>query len=109
MLSPDTARILRHFHILLAFAVFVSAAQAKVVTEWDFTKGVLGWAPNAKVAPLKSSAEGLLVTATGDDPWIEGPAIDLPGAETTKITIRMKSTADGAGEVFYGKAFSEEK
>ncbi len=120
MLGSDTGGIPRHFHILLTLAALVHVAQAKVVTEWDFTKGVLDWTPNAKVAPLKSSAEGLLVRATGADPWIEGPAIDLPGAETTRVTIRMKSTADlprpagpgtagGAGEVFYGRAFTAEK
>jgi len=109
MLSSNHPKISRSFHILLALALFVPAAQAKVATEWDFTKGTLGWTPNAKVAPLKSSAEGLLVTATGADPWIEGPAVELPGAETTRVRIRMRSTADAGAQMFYGMSFTEER
>ncbi|MBN2272125.1 MAG: hypothetical protein JXN61_16040, partial [Sedimentisphaerales bacterium] len=109
MLSFNRSKILRSSVIVLAVALFIPVADAKVVTEWDFTKGTLGWTPNPRILALKSSAEGLLVVSTGDDPWIEGPAIDLPGAEAARITIRMKSTADGAGEVFYGSTFTAEK
>ena len=79
MLTSDAGRILHRFRILSALAIFVSVAQAKVVTEWDFSKGTLGWTGNAQVLKLRSSGEGLLVRSTGQDPWIEGPAVELPG------------------------------
>jgi len=112
MFTSNVGRISRHFRILSALAILVlgpAAAGANVVAEWDFAKGTLGWTGNQRVLKLRSSGEGLWVRSTGQDPWIEGPAIDLPGAEMTRITIRMKSTADGDGEVFYGRAFSAEK
>jgi len=109
MLSSNRPKISRSFHILLALVLFAPAAQAEVVAEWDFTEGVLGWTGNPRVLKLRSSGEGLLVRSTGQDPWIEGPAVELPGAETTRVRIRMKSTADAGAQMFYGMAFTEER
>jgi len=81
------------------------AAASEVIVEWDFTKGTCGWRPNGQVEPLRSTAEGLIVTATGHDPWIEGPAVDYPAVRLVRVTVRMKSTADGAAEIFYGQSF----
>ncbi len=80
-------------------------AAGKVIVEWDFTKGTHGWAPNARVEPLRSTTEGLIVKATGLDPWIEGPAVDYPTVELVRVTVRMKSTADRGAEIFYGRSF----
>jgi hypothetical protein len=60
---------------------------------------------NNKVEALSFSPEGLIVTCTGLDPWIEGPAVNLPGEAMTRVKIRMKSNADAAAELFYGKVF----
>ena len=81
------------------------AAAGKVIVEWDFAKGTHGWTPNERVEPLKSTAEGLVVKATGLDPWIEGPAVDYPTVELVRVTVRMKSTADRGAEIFYGQSF----
>ena len=48
------------------------------------------------------------VVTTGLDPWIEGPAIAIPDDCLLRVTIRMKSTADRSGEVFYGTGFKPE-
>ena len=80
-------------------------AYAKTVVEWDFSKGTHGWTGNGRVENLRSSVEGLIVKSTGEDPWIEGPAVDLPGDKMVRVKIRMKSTADPHAELFYGKAF----
>jgi len=88
---------LRVLPILLAFMtvlVMPVSAYGKVVAEWDFTKGTKGWTGNSRVEKLVSSPEGLLVKSTGQDPWIEGPAIDLPGEKKIKVKIRMKSNED---------------
>ncbi len=89
--------------------VVMGTAFGKVVAEWDFSKGTGGWTGNQKVEKLTFTNEGLIVKSTGTDPWIEGPALDLPGSEITRLRIRMKSNADASGEVFYGSAFSAGK
>ncbi|MHC4120603.1 MAG: hypothetical protein ACYSWO_24170 [Planctomycetota bacterium] len=87
---------------VLLLAVPVSG---KLVIQWDFSEGLHGWAGNNKVEKLTHSSQGLSVKSTGEDPWIEGPAIDLPGGDITRVKIRMKSTADAAAELFYGPTF----
>jgi len=92
------------FGIMVIMMASVGAC-GKTVVEWDFSKGNHGWTGNDKVENLRSSAEGLIVKSTGEDPWIEGPAVDLPGDKMVRVKIRMKSTADPHAELFYGKAF----
>ncbi len=94
--------ILFVFTIVLVMPVW---AFGKVVAEWDFSKGTLGWTGNNRIENLSSSSEGLLVKSTGQDPWIEGPVIDLPAKKIIRLTIRMKSSADASAELFYGKTF----
>ncbi len=81
------------------------AASGKVAVAWDFTKGLQGWQGNKYVADLAVSAEGLAFRSTGNDPWIEGPAVDLPGEGLTRVRVRMASDADAHGELFYGRVF----
>jgi len=107
-LSKKAGTSFRMFPILLGFVatlVIPVFAYGKVVIEWDFSKGSLGWAGNNRVESLTFSSEGLLIKSTGQDPWIEGPVIELPGDKIIRLTIRMKSEADTSGEVFYGKTF----
>ena len=89
----------------LMFAACAGAASPETVVEWDFSKAIHGWTGNARVERLTFSSEGLLVRCTGEDPWIEGPAVDLTGSEVTRVRIRMKSNADSGAELFYGRAF----
>ena len=93
---------------ILAVTLLVSLgvpASGKVVTEWDFSRGTHGWTGNNKVEKITYSSQGLIVKSTGEDPWIEGPAIDLPGDKIIRVKIRMKSSADTSAELFYGKTF----
>jgi len=90
--------------VTLLFAVQVPAF-GKTAVEWDFSKGLHGWTGNGRVENLSFSPEGLLVKSTGEDPWIEGPAVDLPGDKIIRVKIRMKSTADAGAELFYGRVF----
>ncbi|MBN2132692.1 MAG: hypothetical protein JW741_24540, partial [Sedimentisphaerales bacterium] len=80
-------------------------ALADTVVEWNFAGGLQGWEGNFHVADLTWSRRGLSFTSTGNDPWIEGPAIDLPGDRLTRVTVRMRSDANGSGELFYGPSF----
>jgi len=92
------------FAVVTVLAVPVLAF-GKTVAEWDFSKGTGGWTGNKRVEKLSSSAEGLVIKSTGLDPWIEGPAVDLPGDKIIRVKIRMKSNADTSAELFYGKVF----
>lgn len=93
--------------LLMGTTVFAAGG---VVAEWDFAKGTHGWSGNGQVEPVVSTPEGLRVVSTGEDPWIEGPAIDFPSPDgMARVTIRMKSAADRGGELFYGPHFSAER
>ncbi|MHC4520845.1 MAG: hypothetical protein ACYTAS_19820, partial [Planctomycetota bacterium] len=81
------------------------AVWAKTVVTWDFAQGKQAWVGNPFVNDLVAGADGLAFTSTGIDPWIESRAIDLPGQEMTRVVVRMKSTADTGGELFYGPRF----
>jgi len=102
--SSGTTR-LRVLSIMFAVLLLPISACGETVAEWNFRTGIQGWTANNKVEKLTSSPQGLLVKSIGEDPWIEGPALDLPGAEMTRVRIRMKSNADAGAELFYGKAF----
>ncbi|MCD6395760.1 MAG: hypothetical protein J7M40_19930, partial [Planctomycetes bacterium] len=95
------------FRIVLLLCFVLTGVQvfAETIVEWDFTKGTHGWTPNPRVEPLKSTADGLVVKATGLDPWIEGPAVDYPTVKLVRVTVRMKSAADRGAEIFYGRSF----
>ena len=67
--------------------------------------GLQGWQGNNYTEGLTATAEGLAFRSTGIDPWIEGPAVDLPGEGTVRVRVRMKSEADTGGELFYGRTF----
>jgi len=89
---------------VLAF-IYPSVAPADTVVHWDFTKGLLGWKGNAYVEGLTTREEGLVFRSTGQDPWIEGPAMDLPTDRLIRVTVRMRSNANASGEMFYGPTF----
>ncbi len=91
--------------LLMLVASLPTSAWGKVVVTWDFTKGIHGWQGNQYVQGLTATAEGLAFESTGNDPWIEGPGVDLPGAGMTRVQVRMKSDADAGGELFYGRSF----
>lgn len=80
-------------------------ASADIVIHWGFSNGLQGWKGNHDVEDLTWSRTGLSFRSTGVDPWIEGPAIHLPGDRLTRVTVRMRSAADSTGELFYGSHF----
>lgn len=90
---------------VLLISLLPGEANCDVVVEWDFSRGTHGWVGNDRVEDLVSSAEGLTVKSTGQDPWIEGPPVDLPDGKIIRVNVRMKSSADTSGELFYGMTF----
>ena len=112
---PFTKSSIRHgrsliLPIILSFAIWILAAPTLTfgitVTEWNFSKGLQGWIGNQRVDNLSYSSEGLIVQSIGEDPWIEGPTVNLPIGKMITVQIRMKSSADTNAELFYGMTFS---
>ncbi|MGQ9820582.1 MAG: glycoside hydrolase family 99-like domain-containing protein [Thermogutta sp.] len=76
-------------------------------TRWDFdTDGDLqGWLPNSQIQARVEG--GLLIGKTlGGDPILAGPAVRLEADSVAKIVIRMKSTRDDMGQLFWSTANS---
>ena len=82
-----------------------SPAWGKTIVSWDFAEGMQGWQGNKDTADLTATREGLTFRSVGIDPWLEGPAVDVPGEGTVRVRVRMKSQADTGGELFYGRTF----
>lgn len=55
----------------------IAAEEPRVVAE--FSRPGHGWQPNATAGTPIQTPAGLLVTATGDDPWLVGPVVEVPG------------------------------
>lgn len=96
------------------YAVGMVAAmvlQAEEFTLYDFTTGTHGWRGNPRIARLEATAGGLAIACSGEeDPWIEGPplAVDLAAAPI-RLTLRLRTNGDAAGELFYGPRFEAGK
>ncbi len=94
------------FAPLVGLAIWLIAAtgSAGMVTLFDFSQGRQGWEPTHQVANLRATGEGLTFNTTGLDPYLIGPApANLPVDTRFFLTIRMKSTADGAGAIYFGR------
>jgi len=102
---PPTAALT----VLLVVSAGASISSGRTLARWDFTRGTHGWQGNRVVEEVVSTTEGLLVRCKGRDPWIEGPVVEIPGPGSTIVKIRMKSTADARGQLFYGRTFSEDR
>lgn len=95
--------------ILMAYC----CVAAEPVTLVDFSKAGHGWHGNPRTQAA-SQAGAFTVELMGDDPWIEGPAVAVPGfgaAQKLALTLEAASDAQGAFQLFYappGKAFTEE-
>ncbi len=102
--KPTSHRSYIWFCLGLIIFAHTSVSQARPYI-WYFPNGLNGWKGNHDVRDLKVTRDGLTFQSTGHDPWIEGPAIELPSDQITRVTVRMKSNADSAGELFYGPTF----
>lgn len=70
---------------------------------FDFTRsgGLAGWEGAHDVGPLWQTAEGLVISIRGADPFIISPARDYPEDQPLSLLVRLKSDQGGVGQVFY--------
>ncbi len=95
---------------LCALIGATGSAFAGEVMLFDFREGDHGWSGNPRVENFRATPEGIAFESVGEDPWVEGPTPDnLPTGERLRLTIRMRSTGDHSGEVFYGEVFEAGK
>jgi hypothetical protein len=94
-------------YTILCFLFPAVSTAGEIIAEWDFSKGELGWFGNSQVREFACNADGLKFESVGNDPWIEGPAIDLSEEKMIRVCLRMKSDANRGGQLFYGPSFSE--
>ena len=73
------------------------------VAAFDFTRAdsVAQWRAANDVASAEATADGMAVVASGNDPFLVGPAIDLPAGAPLALEIKVRSESGGSVEVFY--------
>lgn len=76
---------------------------SKALAAVDFTKpgGTNGWRALHGISALESTAEGLRVRISGDDPYFAGPPFNLPADVPLWLHLRVRSDVGGGGQVFY--------
>lgn len=80
-----------------ALCLFSAAGEeSQVLAQWDFSKGVQGWVPNA-AAPVKQAPDGIMIETDGRDPQLTSPALDIAPQDGDVIEVRM--TASRPGEI----------
>ncbi len=71
---------------------------------WEFARDAQGWEPWSDLADVQVRGERLAMRATGGDPIIGGPRIDISSVAIGDIQITMAARADRpvlGGEVFW--------
>lgn len=86
-----------------------SPTATREVAFWDFPRGDGGWKPNAQTTAVEITSDGLEFSSTGNDPWVTSPSFVAPEGRALAVTVRMRSSANSAGQLFYGASFSEER
>lgn len=87
----------------LAWLLPLLLFQLGAATRFDFTQADAAgqWQGRHDVEALKSSPEGLLITISGEDPYLDGPPIKSAIARATMLRMRVKSDAGGIGKIFW--------
>ena len=94
-LSVSNMRLLVVAALLAQWASAV-AQPREVVREWDFSKGLQGWSPNA-TAHVRQVADGIEVSTDGMDPQLLSPPLDLEPHDGDILEVCI--AASRAGEI----------
>lgn len=70
---------------------------------FDFTQAstVAAWSAAHDVVDRRATAEGMEIVASGDDPFLLGPPVDLPENASLALEMKIRSEHAGTVEVFY--------
>ncbi len=80
-----------------------AGAETKAIAEWTFdTPGdPMGWTVGSEVEGLAVRDGSFTGKTVARDPLVHGPMIDIPAKPNQYVEIRMKSSADGNGELYW--------
>jgi len=59
------------------------------------------WVAQHDISSLTPTSDGLLITISGSDPYMAGPARDYPAGKLLWMHVRLKSDQAGTAQVFY--------
>src|SRR5439155_17413482 len=78
-------------------------AGATVLPGFDFTQpsGTQGWVAAHDISKLEATTNGLVVTISGDDPFLIGPPRNYPVNQPLWLRLRLKADHAGLCQVFY--------
>jgi hypothetical protein len=80
---------------------------AEQVAFWDFSKGTQGWRSNAGIGPEHNADDGLSFQVTSPDHFLTSPTLNCPVDGFLVVTLRMRSTGNTNGQLYFGEEFSE--
>ena len=98
----SASRVAGLFVCLFACRCAGADPQAPVVA-FDFTQAdtVAQWRAANDVESVEATTDGMAVVASGDDPFLVGPPVDLSAGAPLALEIKVRSEGGGAVEVFY--------
>lgn len=92
---------------MMALGVLIAAssvsAEMKTIAEWTFDRpgDTMGWTAGGGVEGLAMRDGSLTGKTVARDPLIHGPMIEIAAKPNQFVDIRMKSSADGNGELYW--------
>ena len=81
----------------LGFEVRTAFPDMDLSTTPDSTE----WTAQHDIASLTPSTNGLVISISGSDPYMAGPARDYPDGKLLWLHVRLKSDQSGVAQVFY--------
>ncbi len=105
---PSLVALLRSvFFASVLFTCAEHATAADRVALWNFSKGMQGWLFNSFVTIEKHADDGLRFQLKAPDPFLTSPKLDCPIDGFIVVTLRMRSTGNTNGQLYFGQEFSE--
>ncbi len=94
---------LRRWLGLGGLLVLASSSGAQSLPQFDFTQpsGVQGWVAAHDISGLEATTNGLVISISGSDPYVFGPARDYPVNQLLWLRLLLKSDQAGMAQVFY--------
>lgn len=70
---------------------------------WEFNSAPNndGWSAWNQITPLTVKDNAIQFSASGDDPYLGVENLAIPGADFSQMVIRMKTSANGEGQIFF--------
>jgi hypothetical protein len=88
----------------------VSTGAAAPLPRFEFTQmGGLGWEGAHDVEPIQNTMDGMLITITGSDPYVNGPPRDFPEGQRLTLQLRARCDEGGTAQVFYFREMPSEQ